>query len=206
MKVLFINASPRQSGSTARALTYMEEVVREEGLEAERIWLGREATLSCRACGVCKKTGTCFYPDMVNTIAKKARECDGFVFASPVHYAGTTGMLKAVMGRLFYSAKDAFRQKPAIALTVGRRGGNVSALAEIEKFFTFNEMPIVSGNYWCILHGTTPEEIERDHEGVQTVRVAAKNLCYLTKCMDIAKQNEISPPPPVEKIRTDYPL
>lgn len=204
MKILFINSSPKQSGSTARAISHMETAIRAEGIESERIWLGREATLSCLGCGQCGRTGECFYPDVVNTIAKKARDCDGFVFASPVHYAGATGMLKAVMGRLFYSAKDAFRQKPAVAVAVGRRGGNVSALAEIEKFFTFNEMPIISGNYWCILHGTTPDEVDRDLEGVQTVTVAAKNLAYLVRCMEIARQNGCLPPPPVEKIRTNY--
>ena len=204
MKILFINASPRPAGSTARAIEHMEAAVKGEGLTHERIWLGREATLSCLGCGQCKHTGACFYPDIVNTVAKKARECDGFVFATPVHYAGATGMLKAVMGRLFYSAKDTFRQKPAVAVAVGRRGGNVSALSEIEKFFTFNEMPIVSGNYWCILHGTTPDEVDRDLEGVQTATIAAKNLAYLVKCIDIARQNGFSPPPAVEKIRTNY--
>ena len=204
MKILTINASPKQSGSTARALDHMERIIDEEGLLHERIWLGREATLSCLGCGACARTGECFYPDLVNTIAKKARECDGFVFATPVHYAGATGMLKSVMGRLFYSAKDAFLQKPAIAIAVGRRGGNVSALGEVEKFFTFNEMPIVSGNDWCILHGTTPEEVDRDLEGVQTVSVAAKNLCYLVKCIDIARRNGLTAPPSVAKIRTNY--
>lgn len=204
MKILLINSSPRPTGCTARALSYIESALVGEGLLAEHVWLGREATLSCLGCGRCHSTGECFYPDVTNSVAKRAREADGFVFATPVHYAGASGTLKSVMGRLFYSAKDAFRLKPAFGVAVGRRGGNVAALSEIEKFFTFSEMPVVSGNYWCILHGTSPSEVDRDREGIQTVEVAARNLAYFVKCKSAAQDAGIFPPPAVEKIRTNY--
>lgn len=204
MKILLVNGSPHEHGVTDRALEEFRAVAKNANVGTETFWLGNSPILSCIACGLCRKTGRCFFEDGVNTLAALAKEADAFVFGTPVHYAGASGALKCAMGRLFYSASGALRGKPAVALAVSRRGGNVSALSEIEKFFTFNSMPIVSGNYWCILHGTTRDEAEEDKEGLQTLRIAAKNLVFLSCATSLAMQSGVPLPETEEKIRTSF--
>ena len=204
MKILFVNGSPHEHGVTDRAFDEFRSIAKAEGIETETFWLGTSPILSCIACGLCRRTGRCFFEDGVNELAALASSSDAFVFGTPVHYAGASGALKCAMGRLFYSASSALSGKPAVALAVSRRGGNVSALSEIEKFFTFSGMPIVSGNYWCILHGTTREEAEEDLEGLQTLRIAARNLVFLARAIDLAKKSGIPLPTPEEKIKTSF--
>ena len=50
-----------------------------------------------------------------------------------------------------------------------------------------NEMPVVSGRYWNMVHGNTPEEVLKDEEGMQNIRVLARNMAYLLKCKEAAK-------------------
>lgn len=204
MKILFVNGSPHEHGVTDRALDEFRSVARAEGVTNETFWLGTSPILSCIACGLCRRTGRCFFDDGVNDLAALAASADAFVFGTPVHYAGASGALKCAMGRLFYSAAPALAGKPATAVAVSRRGGNVAALAEIEKFFTFSGMPIISGNYWCILHGTTREEADEDIEGLQTLRCAARNLIFFTRAVELAKKSGIPLPTKEEKIRTSF--
>lgn len=46
-------------------------------------------------------------------------------------------------------------------------------------------MPLVSGDYWSIIHGNTPVEVEQDLEGIYT-RVAT-DLVWLMKCIEVGK-------------------
>ncbi len=47
-----------------------------------------------------------------------------------------------------------------------RRGGASAAFDQLNKYFTINEMPIVSSVYWNQIHGNTPDEVIQDLEGV----------------------------------------
>ena len=47
-----------------------------------------------------------------------------------------------------------------------RRGGTSAAFDKLNKYFTINEMPIVSSVYWNQIHGNTPEEVVQDLEGI----------------------------------------
>ncbi len=74
-------------------------------------------------CGGCSKLGRCVMDDCVNQVLDLAAEADGFVFASPVHYASPTGDMIAFMDRLFYAGGGLMRFKPAAVAVVARRGG-----------------------------------------------------------------------------------
>ncbi len=179
MKLLLVNTSPHKDGATHRALSYVVDEWERLGGENKEFWCKNGATFSCIACGLCKHGDGCFYQDAVNELRPLCTWADAFVFASPVHYGGVTGMAKSVMGRLFHASGGALRKKPAFAIAVGRRGGHIGALWEMEKFFTFNEMPIASSNYWPIVHAATREDVEKDAEGIQTLQIATKNLFWL---------------------------
>lgn len=204
MKVLLVNGSPHQSGCTYTALDEARKVLVENGIDADFFWIGNKAISGCIGCGSCRKLGKCCVDDCVNELVQMAKDADGFIFGSPVHYAAASGAVTAFMDRAFYSGGAAFRGKPAAAVVSCRRGGASAAFDQMNKYFSINCMPIVTSNYWNQVHGSAPEEVLKDEEGVQTVRILAKNMAWLLKCIDMGRQNGIPFPEPEEKIRTNF--
>ena len=101
MKVLMINGSPRANGNTQMALEEIGKVFEKNGVEYEIVSLSGQKISGCMACGACAKLGRCVMDDMVNEIAPKLRECDGFVVGTPVYYASANGTLISLLDRLF---------------------------------------------------------------------------------------------------------
>ena len=187
MKVLLVNGSPHEKGCTNRALMEIQHTLREEGVDSEILWLGHEPLGGCIACGGCRHKGQCIYDDVLNHNREKFREADGFVFGSPVHYASASGNLTAFMDRLFYSeSKQTFFMKPAAAISSARRAGTTATMDQLNKYFSISQMPIVSSRYWNMVHGSTPEQVEEDKEGLWTMRALARNMAYLLKCKQVA--------------------
>lgn len=205
VKVLLINGGPHKNGSTNRALTEIANTLKDEGIDSEILWLGNDAISGCIGCGACRKREGCFKEDIVNEVAARLEEFDGFVFGSPVHYAACTGTLSAFMDRLFFSSARKMYMKPAAAVVSCRRGGASAAFDEINKYFTISSMPVVSSQYWNQIHGSDAFEAEQDAEGLQTMRTLARNMAYMIKAFALAKENGLNPPGKVEKlIRTNF--
>jgi len=205
MKVMLVNGSPHENGCTYTALNEMKKVFEENGIEAEIYWSGSKPVSGCIGCGACRKLGKCCIgSDTVNEFVEAARSADGFVFGSPVHYASAGGIITSFMDRAFYSGGSAFQGKPAAAVVSCRRGGATATFDQLNKYFTINSMPVVSSNYWNQVHGNRPEEVLMDEEGVQTVRILAKNMSWLLKCIELGKQNGVTFPEPEAKIKTNF--
>ena len=188
MKVLMLNGSPKANGNTARALEEMKKTFLEEGVEVETIHVGHLHIRSCVACLSCRKTGKCVFDDIVNEVADKFREADGLVVASPVYYASANATLVALLTRLFYSTAFDKTMKVGASVVVARRGGLSSAFDELNKFFTISGMPIASSKYWNSVHGGAPGEAESDAEGMQVMRVLARNMSFLMKSIALGKE------------------
>lgn len=204
MKVLLFNGSPHEKGCTYTALKETARALEENGVETEIVWLGKAPIGSCWGCGACRKTnGKCVQADIVNDLAEKCETADGFVFGSPVHYAAASGALTSFMGRLFFCAGKKLSYKPAAALVSCRRGGATATFDQINKFFTINNMPVVSANYWNQVHGSNPAEVEKDEEGLQTARIIGYNMSWLLKCIRLGKDEGITPQTE-QKIKTDF--
>lgn len=198
MKVLLINGSSRK-GCTYTALQEVARSLNEENVETEMIHLGSERYHDCIGCGHCRKAGKCIYDDLVNELAEKAKTCDGFVFGSPVYYAHPSGRLLCVLDRLFYSASKNLAFKPGASVLSARRGGTTASFDVINKYFTINQMPIVSSTYWNMVHGNTPEEVKQDLEGMQTMYNLGKNMAWLLKAINQGEQ-----PPENKKVATNF--
>ena len=82
MKVLLLNGSPHEKGCTHAALSAVAHALEAEGVEAEILWLGRDAGAGCSGCGACARLGRCAVDDAVNIAAEKARACDGLIVGS----------------------------------------------------------------------------------------------------------------------------
>lgn len=184
MKVLLINGSPRGKGNTYIALSEVAKALEANGVETEIVSIGAKAVQGCIACGRCAELGRCVFNDeLYNTVRGKLVEADGIMVGSPVYYAGPNGSLCALLDRLFFSAADLLRYKPAASVAVCRRGGASATFDRLNKYFTINCMPIVSSQYWNSVHGLLPGEAVQDAEGLQTMRTLGNNMAWLLKSL-----------------------
>ena len=205
MKVLLVNGSPHEKGCTHRALIEIQNTLREENIDSDILWLGKEPLGGCIACGGCRHNDRCIYDDILNRSREQFRSADGFIFGTPVHYAAASGNLTAFMDRLFYSeSKQTFFMKPAAVITSARRAGTTATMDQINKYFSISQMPIVSSRYWNMVHGSTPEQVEEDKEGLWTMRVLARNMAYLLKCQEAARAAGIALPRQEDGVWTNF--
>ena len=65
-------------------------------------------------------------------------------------------------------------------------------------------MYVISSQYWNMVHGNTPAEVEQDIEGLQTMRTLALNMAYLLKCIDAGKKAGIDEPSLETPIKTNF--
>ena len=100
MKVLLINGSPKKEGCTYTALKEVADELERNGVETEIFHIGTAPVKGCMGCGYCAKTGNhqCVYnDDTLNEAILKAKDADGFVFGSPVHYASASGAITSFL-------------------------------------------------------------------------------------------------------------
>ena len=203
MKVLMINGSPRLNGNTALALKEMEAIFQQEGIEVIQYDVGMKDIRGCIACGGCKTSGKCVFDDVVNQIAADFEGCDGLVVGSPVYYASANATLIAILDRLFHSTKFSKTMKVGASVAVARRGGTSATFDELNKYFTISGMPVASSQYWNSVHGGAPGEALEDGEGMQTMRVLARNMAFLMKSIALGKK-AYGLPNVEPKITTNY--
>lgn len=189
MKALLINGSPHPNGCTFTALFLVKEQLEKEGIETEIVQIGTKDIRGCIGCRKCATLGHCIFSDIVNEIVPKLMEADGVVIGSPVYFAGMNGTLVSFMDRLFYSTGDK-RMKVGAAVVSSRRAGSVQTFNAINSYFTISQMPIASSRYWNEVHGYTKEDVMKDEEGVQTMRILGKNMAFLMKAIETQKEKE----------------
>ena len=204
MKVLLINGSPHEKGCTNRALEEIAKTLNENRIETKILWLGQDPIAGCRGCGACAKLGKCVINDKVNELAGCICEADGLVFGSPVHYAAASGAITSFMDRLFYSSSKKLAGKPACAVFSCRRGGASASFDQLNKYFTISSMPIISGQYWNMVHGSKAEDVEQDLEGLQVMRSLGRNMAWLLACIEKGKENGILFPEKEPPVRTNF--
>ncbi|MGI6200368.1 MAG: flavodoxin family protein [Christensenellales bacterium] len=196
MKVLLVNGSPHPAGCTYTALMEIAGALEREGIDAELFQAGRAPMAGCAACGGCGKRGRCALPDAerVNALIQAAQGADGFIFGSPVHYASADGTITSLLDRAFYAGGAAFTHKPGAAVVSCRRAGSTAALDQLNKYLTINQMPVVSSQYWNMVHGNTPDQVRQDAEGLQIMRTLGRNMAWLLKCIQAGAQAGVKPP------------
>ena len=69
-----------------------------------------------------------------------------------------------------------------------RRGGNSASFDVLNKYFTISGMPVASSTYWNQVHGFSAEDVEKDLEGLQTMRNLARNMAFMIKAIADAKE------------------
>lgn len=191
MKALLVNGSPRAKGCTYTALTELARTLEEEGIETEILHVGHKDVRGCIACRKCHTTGSgrCIFEDIVNETAPKLAAADAFVIGSPVYFASPAGGAVSFMDRLFFSTLNIDKtMKVGAAVVSCRRGGNTATFDMLNKYFSMNGMPIATSQYWNMVHGSTPEEVLEDKEGMQTMRTLGHNMAFLMKSIQMGKE------------------
>ncbi len=204
MKVLLVNGSPHKAGNTFIALNEVSDALQAHGIDTEMLQVGQLELRGCQGCGGCSGGGNaCVYDDEVNRFLEKTEQADGFVFGSPVHYAGISGALKSFLDRAFYAGRF-FEYKTGAGVVICRRGGETPGFDQINKYFTISKMPVVSSQYWNMVFGAAPGEVRHDAEGMQTMRLLGQNMAWLLKCIEAGRQKGIVPPAAEKRERTSF--
>ena len=108
------------------------------------------------------------------------------------------------MHRLGYSAGRLLAQKPAAIVTSARRAGTTTTLDQLVKYPEFFHMPLVSGSYWPMVHGSKPEQVLEDEEGCAVMRELGRNMAWLLKCIELGKANGITHPENPRRPMTNF--
>ena len=190
MKALLVNGSPRAKGCTYTALTELAKTLENQGIETEIVHVGHKDVRGCIACRKCHETGKCVFDDIVNEVARKLAQADAFVIGAPVYFASPAGGAISFMDRLFFSTLNIDKtMKVGAAVVTCRRGGNTATFDVLNKYFSMNNMPIATSQYWNMVHGGSAEEVLDDKEGLQTMRTLGKNMAFLMKSIQWGKEN-----------------
>jgi len=207
MKVILINGSPNENGCTKRALSEVASTLAENGIEIEHFHIGTSVA-ACTACYGCvkNKDGKCVInKDSVNKFLEKAASADGFVFGSPVYFASGSGGINCFLDRAFFVGRHKlFPLKPAAAVVSCRRAGSSAALDNINKYLTISAMPVITSHYWNAVHGSKPEDVEQDAEGMQIMRALGRNMAWMLKNIEAGKKQGIELPQTEKKVATNF--
>ncbi|OPZ37509.1 MAG: 2-amino-4-deoxychorismate dehydrogenase [Tenericutes bacterium ADurb.BinA155] len=203
MKVLLINGSPNEKECTNRGLEEVAKALQEDGIETEIFWIGKNVP-GCLDCGKCHDLGHRVYNDGVTRLVEKALKSDGFIFGTPVYYSAPNGTLLSFMQRLFMSGSKALAYKPVATMVSCRRGGASETFAQLNQFYGINSMFTVGSQYWNQIHGNSVADVEKDLEGLQTLRTLGHNMAYLLKCIEAGKKAGVPLPKLEARLRTNF--
>lgn len=208
MKVLLVNGSPHKEGCTCTALSEVSEALGRDGIGTDAFWIGVKPLSGCIACRACVEKHKCVFEDRVNEFLEIAGDYDGFIFGTPVHWSAASGSLTSFMDRAFYAdlcgRGNRFLLKPAATVLSARRAGTTATWDQLNKYFGLMQMPIINSRYWNMVHGNTPEDVKKDLEGMQIMRILGKNMAWFLKCKEAGKQAGIPLPEQEAVIYTNF--
>lgn len=187
MKVIAINGSARKDGNTAILVRHAFSVLEEEGIETELVQLAGKPVHGCTACGGCMKEHNrrcAVDDDIVNECIGMMDDAEGMILASPTYFADVSPGMKALMDRaglvaIFNGAM--FRRKVGAAVVAVRRGGAIHAFDTLNHFFFINQMVVPGSSYWNVGIGFERGEVEKDEEGLNTMKILGENMAWVMK-------------------------
>lgn len=187
MKVIAFNGSARKDGNTAILIGYVLRELEKEGIETELVQLSGKKIHGCLACRTCfsRKDRRCSQKgDVGNECISKIEAADGVILGSPTYVADVSPEIKALVDRACMVARandNIFRRKVGAAVVAVRRAGAIHAFDALNHFFLISEMIVPGSSYWNIGIGREKGEVEKDEEGIQTMKVLGQNMAWLLK-------------------------
>lgn len=190
MKVLAINGSARKDGNTAILINTVFEELHQAGIETEMVQLSGKIIEPCRACWACGGRKKCVHKkDLFQEIFEKMTQADGIILGSPVYTANISANMQAFLERAsvvtdMNRSENLFRHKVGAAVTAARRGGALTTLDTMYHFFMLHNMFVVGSSYWAFGYGQMPGDVQKDEEGLDTMKNLGQNMAYLLKALE----------------------
>jgi multimeric flavodoxin WrbA len=187
MKVVAINGSARRGGNTAILLRYVLGELEKEGIETELVEMSGATIHGCLACRKCstRKDRRCSQKDdMGNVYIEKMDQADGILLGSPTYVTDVSAEMKALIDRAALVGRangGMFRRKAAAGVVAVRRAGAIHAFDSLNHFFQISEMIVPCSSYWNIGIGRDPGDVEKDEEGIATMKTLGRNMAWLLK-------------------------
>ncbi len=187
MKVVGISGSARKDGNTAILINYVLRELEIEGIETELIQLAGKRIRGCSACYKCwdNKDKQCsIQDDIINECIGKMIEAEGIILGSPTYFSDVTAEMKALIDRAGFVARAndfLFRRKIGIAVVAVRRAGATHVFDTINHLFLGNQMIVPGSIYWNMGIGREKGDVEKDEEGIQTMKNLGQNMAWLLK-------------------------
>ncbi len=186
MKVVAFNGSARRGGNTAILLRYVLGELEKEGIETELVELAGAKIHGCLACRKCsaRKNRRCSQEenDIGNLCIEKMDAADAIPLGSPTYVADVSPEIKALMDRACLVSRangGMFRHKVGAGVVAVRRAGAMHAFDALKHFFLISEMIVPGSSYWNIGIGWEPGEVEKDDEGIRTMKILGQNMAWL---------------------------
>lgn len=191
MKVILFNGSRNEKGCTYTALGFVAQELSAQGIDTELVWIGGRALNG----GI---------DALVEESVEKLQSADGIVLGSPVYYASASGEMIAFLDRLYWQGEKHLRYKPAAALVSARRAGTTAALDVLNKYITYAQQPVVTSRYWNMVHGSKPEDVLQDEEGIQIMKTIGRNMAWILKSIEAGKSAGVAQPEAEKKLWTNF--
>ncbi|AFM26191.1 flavodoxin family protein [Desulfomonile tiedjei] len=187
MKVAAFSGSARKDGNTAILIGHVFRELEKEGVETELFQLAGKEIRGCMACYKCwgKKNQRCTNEkDVVNDYIAVMLEVEGIILASPTYFTDVSSEMKALIDRVGMVSRaneNMFKRKVGAAVSVQRRGGAIHAFDTMNHFFLSGQMIIPGSSYWNFGVGREIGEVEKDEEGLQTMKQLGQNMAWTLK-------------------------
>ncbi|HMK37360.1 MAG TPA: flavodoxin family protein [Desulfomonilaceae bacterium] len=187
MKVVAFSGSARKDGNTAILVNHVFRELENEGIKTELFQLSGKKIRGCIACFKCmeKKNKRCAVEkDVVNDCIEMMLGADGIILASPTYFSDVTSEMKALMDRCGMVSRangDMLKRKVGAAVAVHRRGGAIHSFDTMNHFFFIGQMIVPGSSYWNFGVGREIGEVEKDEEGIQTMKHLGQNMAWLLK-------------------------
>jgi multimeric flavodoxin WrbA len=188
MKVAAFNGSPRKLGNTHLLLKTVLDELHEEGIETELVQMAeREPIQGCIACYKCmqqKNMKCAIETDPFNDYFEKISEADGLLLGSPVYFSDITAGMKALIERCGFVGRangGILRRKVGAGVVAVRRAGSNHAFSSLNYLFLISEMIIPGSSYWNMGIGRDPGDVQKDAEGIETMKTLGRNMAWLLK-------------------------
>jgi multimeric flavodoxin WrbA len=194
MRVVGISGSARKGGNTALLLRHVFAELEKERIETELVELSGKRIHGCTACYKCfaNKDRMCAVKgDAANDCIEKMDAADGILLGSPTYFTDVTAETKALIDRAGMVSRangNMYRRKAGAAVVAVRRAGAIHAFDTMNHFFLIGEMIVPGSSYWNIGVGREIGDVEKDEEGVQTMRTLGRNMAWLMKALAAAKE------------------
>jgi multimeric flavodoxin WrbA len=187
MKVIAFNGSARKDSNTAIMLNVVLEELNKQGIDTELYQLAGKQIHGCIACYKCmenKDRRCAVKKDVANECIEKMLAADGIILGSPTYFADVTTEMKALIDRAGLVSRangDMLKRKVGASVVVARRGGSIHAFDTMNHFFLIGQMIIVGSNYWNMGFGLNKGDVEKDQDGLGTMKTLGTNMGWLLK-------------------------